>query len=270
MTIVFMMVLLRLGEFVLCNRVPAGGLPPVQSGTVYEGLLAPGCDEKAGWVGILASGGPRSPRFDSTEVQYARLRKEILDGVFAPGTILLETALSAKYGVSRTPVREALVRLAQDGLIERSTRGFRIKQRNPEQILEIYEARIVLEARSAELAAKRRTEFDLARMAHLLDERRAVTDSAQFGPLNDKWHHAMRLSAHNETVSDLLARLDSLLLLYRPRTFRPTADDRSAEEHAVIQDAISRGHEDAAATAMTSHLRRMRDRRIQALLQDDK
>jgi DNA-binding GntR family transcriptional regulator len=133
-------------------------------------------DERVAGTGASGRARPRSRRFDSTEVQYARLRKEILDGVFAPGTILLETALSVKYGVSRTPVREALGRLAQDGLIERSTRGFRIKQRNPEQILEIYEARIALEARSAELAAKHRTDFDLARMAHLLDERQATTD----------------------------------------------------------------------------------------------
>jgi DNA-binding GntR family transcriptional regulator len=213
----------------------------------------------------------RSPRFDSTEVQYTRLRKEILDGAFAPGTILLETALSARYGVSRTPVREALGRLAQDGLIERSTRGFRIRQRDPEQILEIYEARIALEARSAELAARRRTEFDLARMTHLLDERRATTDPAQFGPMNNRWHDALRLAGHNETVTDLLERLDSLLLLYRPqRAARPTADDRSVEEHAEILDAISRGDAGAAGTAMTDHLRRMRDRRIQALILDDK
>jgi DNA-binding GntR family transcriptional regulator len=233
---------------------------PLASGEPDDRLAGTGANDRAR---------PRSPRFDSTEVQYGRLRKEILDGVFAPGTILLETALSAKYGVSRTPVREALGRLAQDGLIERSTRGFRIKQRNPEQILEIYEARIALEARSAELAAKHRTDFDLARMAHLLDERQAATESKQFGPLNDRWHHAMRLAAHNETVSDLLARLDSLLLLYRPRSFTPVADDRSVEEHSAIQDAISGGDEDAAGAAMTVHLRRMRDRRIQALLQDD-
>jgi DNA-binding GntR family transcriptional regulator len=230
---------------------------------------------KAGWVEVASTspdGGPRSrsPRFDSTEVQYARLRKEILDGAFAPGTVLLETALSARYGVSRTPVREALGRLAQDGLIERSTRGFRIRQRDPEQILEIYEARIALEARSAELAAKRRTDFDLARMTHLLDECRATTDPAQFGPLNNRWHDALRLAGHNETVTDLLERLDSLLLLYRPqRPPRPTADDRSVEEHAEILDAIARGDAGAAGTAMTEHLRRMRDRRIQALIEDD-
>lgn len=210
----------------------------------------------------------RSSRFDSTDAQYARLRKDILDGVFAPGMVLLETALSAKYGVSRTPVREALGRLAQDGLIERSTRGFRVKRRNPEEILEIYEARIALESRSAELAARNRTDIDLVRMAYLLDERRAEPDPAQFGPLNNKWHDALRLSAHNATINDLLARLDSLLLLLRPRTFVPQPDDRSAEEHAVILDAISRGDQDAAGEAMTDHLRRMRDWRIRSLIQD--
>ena len=129
---------------------------------------------------------PARGRLDSTDVQYARLRKDILDGAFAPGTVLLETALSVRYGVSRTPVREALGRLAQDGLIERSTRGFRIKQRNPEEILEIYEARIALESRSAELAARHRTDIDLARMAYVLDERRAETDPARFGLLRQQ------------------------------------------------------------------------------------
>ena len=210
----------------------------------------------------------RAPRHDSTDIQYARLRRDILDGVFAPGTILLETALSTRYGVSRTPVREALGRLAQDGLIERSTRGFQIRQRHPEEILEIYEARIALESRSAELAAKNRSDLDLARLAYLLDERRAETDPAQFGPLNNKWHDALRLSAHNATINDLLSRLDTLLLLLRPRTFTPQPDDRSAEEHAAVLDAITRGDQPAAGEAMTDHLRRMRDWRIRSLIED--
>jgi DNA-binding GntR family transcriptional regulator len=206
---------------------------------------------------------------DSTQAQYHRLRREILSGAFEPGAILLETALSARYGVSRTPVREALARLAQDGLIERSTRGFRIRPRGPEEIVEIYEARIALEARGAELAASRRTDFDLARLAHLLDERRAATDKERFGPLNARWHDALRLAAHSETIADLLARVDSLLLLYRPRTVQPAPRDDSVEEHALILGAIGRGDPAAAGAAMTSHLRQMRDWRIKALLADD-
>jgi DNA-binding GntR family transcriptional regulator len=226
----------------------------------------------SGRHGTPADGGVRPrdgvTRFDTTAEQYARLRKEILDGAFAPGAVLLETVLSARYGVSRTPVREALGRLAQDGLIERSTRGFRIKERNPEEILEIYEARIALEARSAELAARHRTDFDLARMAHLLAERQATADPADFGPLNNRWHDAMRLSAHNATIADLLARVDSLLLLYRPRTVARPVDDQSAQEHAAIGDAITAGDESAAGELMSEHLRRMRDWRIHSLIED--
>jgi DNA-binding GntR family transcriptional regulator len=222
---------------------------------------------------VTPAGGGARPRgriagFDTTDAQYARLRQEILDGAFAPGAILLETVLSARYGVSRTPVREALGRLAQDGLIERSTRGFRIKERNPEEILEIYEARIALEGRSAELAARHRTDFDLARMAHLLTERQATADPADFGPLNNRWHDAMRLSAHNATIADLLARVDSLLLLYRPRTVARPVDDQSAQEHAAIGDAITAGDESAAGELMSEHLRRMRDWRIHSLIED--
>jgi DNA-binding GntR family transcriptional regulator len=222
------------------------------------------------WEVAAGDSGGRVARFGTTSAQYARLRQEILDGAFAPGAILLETVLSARYGVSRTPVREALGRLAQDGLIERSTRGFRIKDRNPEEILEIYEARIALEARSAELAAGHRTDYDLARLAHLVAERQATDDPAGFGPLNNRWHDAMRLSAHNTVISDLLARVDSLLLLYRPRAVTRPADDRSATEHAEILDAIAAGDAATAGALMSEHLRRMRDWRIQALIEDDK
>jgi hypothetical protein len=58
-------------------------------------------------------------------------------------------------------------------------------------------------------------------MAHLLDERRIAADPADFGPLNNKWQEALRQSTRNATITDLLVRLDSLLRLYRPRTFVP-------------------------------------------------
>ncbi|HEX4831964.1 MAG TPA: GntR family transcriptional regulator [Trebonia sp.] len=206
--------------------------------------------------------------FDSTRAQYDRLRSEILDGAFDPGAVLLETALSARYGVSRTPVREALARLAQDGLIERSARGFRIPKRDPEEIVGIYEARIALETRSAELAAARRTDFDLARMTHLLDERKTATDPERSGPLNARWHDAMRVAAHSETITGLLARVDSLLLLYRPRVVTPAPRDDSLEEHARILDAIARGDAATAGTVMADHLGHMRDWRIKSLLAD--
>jgi DNA-binding GntR family transcriptional regulator len=208
-------------------------------------------------------------RPDFTDVLYARFRKDILDGVFSPGTMLLETALSSRYGASRTPVREALGRLAQEGLTERTGRGFQVRRRSPEEIPGIFEARIALETRIAELAAERRSDFDLARMAHLAGQRQNATDPAQRDELDASWHNAVRLSAHNATMSDLLRRVDSLLVLYRPRTPTLPPDDQPAGEHEIILEAISRNDSAAAGFAMAGHLRSVRDLLIQAFSPDE-
>lgn len=207
-------------------------------------------------------------RPDAADMQYTRLRGEILDGTFPPGATLLETVLSERYGVSRTPMREALSRLAQDGLLVRSTKGFQVRRYTPEDILEIYEARIALETTSAALAAGRRTDFDLMRLSHLVDERRTATDRTTFGKLNNRWHEALRAAAHNATITDLLERLDSLLTLYPHRKPFPPAGDRSAEEHAEIVAAIEVRDGERAQALMRDHLRHMRDLRIASLLSE--
>lgn len=207
---------------------------------------------------------PQGPR-DATGTNYALLRQHVIQGRFPPGSVLLETALSAQYGVSRTPMREALNRLAQDGLIERSTRGFRVRVRTPEEIVDIYEARIALESACAGLAAARRSEFDLARLAHLLEERGNVADPTSIGKLNNAWHDALRMAAHNTTIMDLLARVDTLLELYRSkRTVH--LPDQQVDEHESILAAIRDRDADAAQEAMRDHLRHVRERRIAELL----
>jgi len=211
---------------------------------------------------------PRTP-LDATEAQYALLRQHIVEGRFPPGSALLETALSAEYGVSRTPMREALHRLAQDGLIERSTRGFRVRVRTPEEIVDIYDARTSLESTAAGLAAVRHTEFDLARLTHLLDERRNASDPKTFGKLNNTWHDALRTAAHNATIMDLLARLDTLLAIYRSGRTQ-NADDPSVDHHEAVLTAIRDRDAETAQNAMRDHLRFMRDRRIANLLAEDR
>jgi DNA-binding GntR family transcriptional regulator len=208
----------------------------------------------------------QQPR-DATDAQYALIRKQLAEGQFPPGSPLLETALSVRYGVSRTPVREALARLAQDGLIERSTRGFRVRARTPQEIVDIYDARIALETTSAALAAERRSEFDVARLTRLLDDRRRATDATTFGALNNAWHDAIRAAAHNQTITDLLERLDALLQIYRSKR-QPTAADRSVDDHDAILAAVVGRDAAAAEAAMRDHLRHMRDRRVENLLDE--
>ena len=138
------------------------------------------------------------------DVHYNRLKADLLAGRYPPGTMLFETALGTVYGVSRTPMREALARLAQDRLIDRSSRGFVVRRRSPEEILAIYEARISLESTAAALAAERRGDFDLERLRHLLTARRESLDPAEHPGLNEQFHQAVRTAARNEIISAFL------------------------------------------------------------------
>ena len=99
---------------------------------------------------------------------YEHLRREILDGSLAPGTELLEVALSEHLGVSRGPVREAIGRLAAEGLVTvRPRRGAVVRSLSKEEFLELYEVREALEQRAVLLAVPRLGPEDLAELSRL-------------------------------------------------------------------------------------------------------
>lgn len=197
---------------------------------------------------------------------HERIRASILGGEWPPGTVLIPAVLSESYGVSRTPIREALIRLEQEGLLEQATRGFVVRRRSAEEILEICEARIALESSMAAAAATRRTTLDLARLSHVHDAAAAETDPGERSRLTHVWHIALRDAAHNATIAGLLDRLDAQLAAHdlhaiapEPVNFQLTQD-----EHGEILDAIRRGDPEAARAHMVAHQNRTRDLRIAA------
>ncbi|MFF0223594.1 GntR family transcriptional regulator [Streptomyces sp. NPDC004629] len=201
---------------------------------------------------------------------YTRIRQSILSGQAGPGTVLIPTTLSAQYNVSRTPVREALIRLEQDGLVEQATRGYVVRTRTPEEILEICEARIALESSAAQAAALRRTELDLARLVHVHESTVAANeDPAELRELNKLWHVALREAGHNATIAGLMDRLDAQLTVYdthtAPATDLPGNLTMILEEHAAILGAVRRRDAAAARDRMIAHQSRTRDLRISAL-----
>ncbi|WP_030743207.1 GntR family transcriptional regulator [Streptomyces sp. NRRL F-5135] len=199
---------------------------------------------------------------------YARIRQGILEGRTGPGTVLIPSALSAQYNVSRTPVREALIRLEQDGLVEQATRGYVVRTRTPEEILQICEARIALEATMAQAAAVRRTELDLARLVHVHEATAATTDPVELRTLNSEWHVVLRDAGHNPTISELMERLDAQLKAYdsytAPATDLPDNLSQIVAEHDGILDAVSRRDAAAARDRMVAHQSRTRDLRLGA------
>ena len=96
------------------------------------------------------------------EAAYGHLRDSILRGSLLPGTRISEPNLAEQLGISRTPVREALQRLSQEGLVELTpAKGARVRVLSAEEVREVYEARAMLEGEAARLAAERASEGEM-------------------------------------------------------------------------------------------------------------
>ena len=186
---------------------------------------------------------------------YHQLREAIVDGTFSADTPLTETTLAAQFSVSRTPIREALRRLEQDGLVERGPRGMQVRGRSPEEILEIYEIRVILETAAIRRAATRLTPLQLAAARALLDHAERTHAGAQWGALDVEFHEAIyglddrpRLQ---ELITGLLRRVDRYWLSHGLMLKHRETFDR---EHRGLLEALERRDGDAAAVLLERHL----------------
>lgn len=196
---------------------------------------------------------------------YERMREDIISGVLAPGERLIETNLADRYGTSRTPIREALRRLEQDGLAERSARSLRVRVASPEEILEIYDVRIGLEGIAAHSAAEHASELDLARLRSAQEAMRELEtgDPPTLARANRQFHETLWRASHNATLVDLLIRLHSHLLRYPETTLSyPGRWQAAIGEHEGLVAAIGDGRASEARRVAEEHMRRARDIRL--------
>jgi DNA-binding GntR family transcriptional regulator len=196
---------------------------------------------------------------------YQQLREAIVTGVLSADAPLTELSLAAQYNVSRTPVREALRRLEQDGLVERGPRGMKVRGRSPEEILEIYEVRITLEGAAARAAAERRTELDLMKLeqVHAAMVAASKDDPDRLAEANRNFHETVWAMSHNGTLVDLLGRLHAHLIRYRETTL--TYQDRwekVLKEHQRLIKAIKAGDREAAGRIAEAHMTAARNVRL--------
>jgi DNA-binding GntR family transcriptional regulator len=194
---------------------------------------------------------------------YATLRGEILDGDLAPGTVLGEVDQAARLGVSRTPLREALSRLAADGLVStHSGRGVVVTDLPVDRIVELFEVRGALEEQAARLAARRR---DAVVFEELQAELRRAHELLENGDPARHEYYALvaRLDAAIDAAVQnplLVSTLDGVRT-HVARIRRLSQDDperlrEAAREHLMIVDAIVDGSESLAANATQLHLHR--------------
>lgn len=140
-----------------------------------------------------------------------------------------------------------------------------VRARSPEEILEIYEVRVVLEAAAARAAAERRTALDLMRLEQIhkdmLDA--SPTDPNGLAVSNRKFHEALWAASHNSTLIDLLVRLGAHLVKFRETTLTFEGRWKSVlTEHTNLIDAIRDGDGDRAADIATEHMVGARNTRL--------
>ena len=212
---------------------------------------------------------------------YDLIRTAIVEQRYAPGQRLVEQRIAEEFGLSRTPVREALRRLEAEGLVvaERN-RGATVRPMSPTEVVDLYGLRIRLESYAAELAAQRATADEVAALARAVAEFSAVR--AELGDA-DELDDVRALNAANRTIHDLILaaarhhRLSAMLgrtvdipLVFRAfRVFGREEIERSDLFHHLILDAVQRGDAARAGQLMAEHIHQGMQAVLDGMASDD-
>jgi DNA-binding GntR family transcriptional regulator len=198
-------------------------------------------------------------RVDSVaDLAYERIRGYVLGGEAPPGARLGQVELADRFGISRTPVREALRRLAGEGLVDfHSNRGFRVADLGLDAVLRRMEVRSLVEPGIARLAAQRRREEDIQRLARVIARQEDARDGIAAHDASRDFHIALARASGNE---ELVRVLNSLWLVEVGRRLlaRRTADPNwlhdDVSEHRGILTAVSEGRDADAERLMAEHI----------------
>jgi DNA-binding GntR family transcriptional regulator len=193
---------------------------------------------------------------------YRKLREAIVDGRFQPNERLVEADLARVFGAGRTAIRAALVRLDQEGLVERQpNRGARVRLVSDREALEIEEVRVALEQMLARHAATRITRSNVADLRRILNDMTARVEAGDplgYSELNARFHEMIWAIADQGVAATLVANLKSQSIRFQYGTIlQPGRPDRSLREHRLIVEALASGDPDASETAMREHLSRV-------------
>ncbi len=202
------------------------------------------------------------------------LKQRIADGRYPPGTPLSESQLARDHDASRTPVREALSRLVQEGYVQRLPgRGYLVTPITVRLIQDTFEVRRVLEGAAAARAAADATEGEIAQLRQLAEFRYAVGDAASYRSAqtyNRNFHMAVVAASHNALIVDLVRHCLTQMERFMSLGVNFDAFQGGASvEHNEIVDAIAARTADAARAAMERHLDRSTTLLMRALVRGE-
>lgn len=210
---------------------------------------------------MLAANQLRSGGSSRSEFAYQEIRQRVLSGRWRPGELISTYALAEELQISRTPVSEALKRLASEGIIDIIPQvGCIVRIPQPNEIQETFLIRAVLEGLSAEVAASRITDKDINTLDDILnasEDAAESSDAARYESLNRAFHNTISQIADLYTLSRLLVSLWQLSG-YQTASI-PFFAERfsvSLREHHLILEHLKNRDPDGARQATEAHLRR--------------
>jgi DNA-binding GntR family transcriptional regulator len=201
---------------------------------------------------------------------YQMILNAIDIGTYKPGDRLVESELAERFGVSRTPIREALQRLETQSLLSRDGRSLVVASLDHNQMAELYVVRSELEALAARLAAQHASEEEVRLLREMVEEDKArINDPSALARTNRRFHRQVHLASHNRY---LVQQLD---LVYRSMALMATtslaAKGRSEvamAEHEAIVDAIAARDGESAYTGLKGHISRAFEARLRQDAED--
>ncbi len=182
---------------------------------------------------------------------------DAIDGGDLPGGArLIETELAERFGVSRTPVREALTRLEAQGVAAAQGRRLVVASLVHDQLGELYVVRGVVEGLAARLAARHAAPEEIAVLRGMVEADRALADRPrELAQANKRFHRQMHRASHNRYLDQMLQGMRrSLALLSTTSLSVPGRGAESVAEHDAIIRAIEARDEDAAEAAARRHI----------------
>jgi len=190
----------------------------------------------------------KKPARNAFLTSYAYIRDKILSGEYPRGMKLVEERLAEELGVSRTPIRESIRKLEQEGLIRQK----KVVNPTPTDLINLFQVRILLEGYSARAAAAYMDEDGLRRLQECVEIARRGPDDATMDA-NERFHNLIVQSSRNPYIIGILDNMQSIIYLFRKTVVlnkRPFLID----EHQQICEAIRAHDGDAAERLMKAHL----------------
>lgn len=221
------------------QRVAQMGLGSIRYGNpmIFRGLTMPS---------------ERPPNTDA----YSLILEAIDVGVYKPGDRLVESELAERFGVSRTPIREALQRLETQSLLSRDGRSLIVASLDHNQMAELYIVRRELEGLAASLAARHATEEEIRLLRQMVeDDNKLIDDPAALARANRRFHKQIHLASHNRYLVQQLDLVHRTMALMATTSLAAAGRTKIAQsEHDTIVKAIEAHDEKAAGEALRDHI----------------